>query len=195
MFPQSFPGNPTPILGQTGDTTYQVPVIDPITHALITINYEHHELHEGDSFTSSHAVELTNGQAFDFLIVTPDTTKWAHFVWEMDCELEMAAVLYEGTTASANGTSIPAFNRNRNASGTATTLTFHTPTVAGGAEGTAIINVHVGTGKTAGGEDRGTHEFILKQNTKYLFRATNATISVNWIRLQFDWYEHTSKSA
>ena len=49
----------------------------------------------------------------------------------------------------------------------------------------------MGSGKAIGGGDRGTHEFILKPATKYLFRVTNSTASDNYMSVILDWYEHT----
>jgi len=39
------------LLCKTGDDTYQVPRIDASTHAITTIEHEHHEIHDGSSLT------------------------------------------------------------------------------------------------------------------------------------------------
>ena len=101
--------------------------------------------------------------------------------------------LYEAVTTSNNGTTLDVFNRDRNSGSTATIIAFHTPTVTG--TGTRIRCWHAGSGRNFGGGDRGSHEFILKQNTKYLFRITNATTNNNFMALKIDWYEHQNKSA
>ena len=43
-----------------------------------------------------------------------------------------------------------------------------------------------------GGEARALHEWVLKQNTKYLLRITSHT-DANVISVSFDWYEHTNE--
>ena len=166
--------------------------LDRATNSFQTITYEHHEIHAGSSFTADYTVELGNGAVIDILVVTPNTTKWAHMVYTVLCELETDMKIYEGATASNNGTGLTEFNRDRNSATAATTTAFHTPTVAGGAEGTLLRTKHFGTGRTAGAEAHDAHEWILKQNTKYLVRITNATTSNNWITIILNWYEHTN---
>ena len=167
--------------------------VDSATNALNTITYEHHEIHAGSSFTANYTVELGNGAVIDILVVTPNTTKWAHMVYSLICELETDFKFYEGPTTTNDGTGLTEFNRDRNSSTAATTVVSHTPTIAGGAEGTLIRQKHFGSGKADGAEGHDVHEFILKQNTKYLFRITNGTASNNWISFILNWYEHTNK--
>lgn len=177
---------------QIVDSAGRVAKIDPATYSLHAISYEHHEIHAGSSFTTSYKVNTGNGGIINLLVVTPDTTKWSHFTYEIDGELETDIILYEGATASNNGTPVAVFNRDRNSLTAATTLVFDTPTVAGGAEGTVLRTWHFGSNRSYGGGDRGTHELILKQNTKYLLRVTNSTANDNFISIKLDWYEHTN---
>jgi hypothetical protein len=46
---------------------------------------------------------------------------------------------------------------------------------------------------SVGGETRGTQEWDLKQNTDYVFIATNQSGNTNESSLIVDWYEHTDK--
>jgi len=183
------------------DARQQIPVTpqhikisrDSTTGATTTIDYAHHELHASSSFTADYTVELANGATIDILVITPNTTKWAHMEYILMVELETEMKIYEGPTTTNDGTGLTEFNRDRNSSTAATTVVSHTPTIAGGSEGTLIRTKHIGAGKTAGGESRDLSEFILKQNTKYLYRITNATSSVNWITFILSWYEHTNR--
>jgi hypothetical protein len=183
------------ITGKTSDTTYQNPRLDPSTHTMQTIDYAHHEIHSGSNFYTKGWLDLTNGQVFNFLIVTPDTTKWAHMLVSFASELESNITVYEGATASNNGTAVAAFNRDRNNLTASTTLVYHTPTVAGGAEGTIIATYKIGSSRAIGGEARSEAELILKQNTKYLVRITNDTANNNWFGYLANWYEHINKTA
>ena len=167
-------------------------ILDSATFAVNTIEYEHHEIHSGSSFTSSYQREVASGANLDILIVTPSGSKWAHFAYEIDVEAETQVYLYEAPTATAAANPIVAYNRDRNSTKAATVVITHTPT--GITPGTTIIrSYHLGSGKTFGGGARGNHEFILKAGTKYLFRLTNLTVSDNWMSVIFDWYEHTNK--
>lgn len=165
--------------------------VDSATGALNVIDYAHHEIHGGSSFTADYTVELGNGATIDILVITPNTTKWAHMEYNLLCELETELKIYEGVTTSNDGTGLTEFNRNRNSATAATTVVSHTPTVTN--TGTLIRTKHFGTGKTSGGEAREIGEFILKQNTKYLYRITNATTSNNYISFILNWYEHTNR--
>ncbi len=165
--------------------------IDSVTNALIIIDYEHHEIHAGSSFTVIESTELGNGATFDVLIQTPDTTKWAHLVWEIEHELETQFQFYSDTVYTDNGTAINAFNRDANSSKVSTTLVYHTPTIGG--VGNLTATIVSGSGKKSGGGDRLANEFILKQDCAYLIRITNLTANNNWQTVKLNWYEHTSK--
>ena len=178
------------------DAAHPLPVIDAqtlldtISGAPITIPFEHHEIHEGDAFTASYAADLTNGQVFDILIVTPDSADLAHFVWAVDFELEGHVSIYEAPTATQAANPIVAYNRNRNGTpAAATVVVTHSPTAV--TVGTTLIrDAHAGAGKILSGSRADGREFILKANTKYLMRITNATANPNWISVWLDWYEH-----
>ncbi len=164
--------------------------VDVATGVFVTIEYEHYQIHEGNTFTVLEVTDLGNGAERDILIVSPKTTEWAHLVWEIEHELETLIQFYRDTTYTAAGTGIVAFNRDGNSTHTATTLVYHTPTITN--VGTLVGTIQQGDGKKAGGSDRLSNEFILKQNTAYLIRITNLTVNNNLIFLKLNWYEHTN---
>ncbi len=166
-------------------------VMDVVSGKLIAIEYEHNQIHDGNMFTILEVTDLTNGAVHDLLVITPDTPKWAHLVWEIEHELETSIKFYRDTTYSAIGTEVTSFNRNGNSGNTATTKVYHTPTVTD--VGTLIATIQQGDGKKAGGADRLSNEFTLKQNTVYLVRITNLTASNNLIAVKFNWYERISQ--
>ena len=173
--------------GETDDVR-----MDASTNSLQTISYEHHEIHSGSSFTTSYIADIANGANLDLLVVTPDSTAYAHLVYEVDVEKETQLMIYEAVTATA-GDAVVAYNRNRVGTPDAATVVV-TSTPTGITEGTTILRSrHMGSGKTIGGGDRGTHEFVLKPNTKYLFRLTNSTTSDNYMSVTLNWYEHIDK--
>ncbi len=87
--------------------------IDASTETLQTIDYAHHEIHSGSSFTASYQIEAANAANMDILMVTPDTTKEIHFIYEIDVEGEAQLYIYETPTATAAANPIVAYNRNR----------------------------------------------------------------------------------
>jgi len=135
--------------------------VDTTTSVRTFIDFAHHEIHEGDAFTASYRADVGNGANLDLLIVTPNTTKWAHLTYELDVGAETDMLIYEAPTATA-GDAVVAYNRDRNSATTATVTVTSTPT--GITTGTTIIRAyHLGTGKSFGGGARDVHEFILKQ--------------------------------
>ena len=167
-------------------------VQDVLSGKLVTIEYEHAQIHEGWMFTVLEITDLTNGAVRDLVVVAPDTTRWTHLVWEIEHELETSIQFYKDTTYSDAGTTITSFNRNGNSANIATTLVYHTPTITD--VGTLVGTIQQGDGKKAGGSDRLSNEFILKRNTSYLVRITNLTASNNLIATKLNWYERISGS-
>ena len=168
--------------------------LDLATGAVNTIEYEHHEVHAGSSFTYSDVHSLAKNGVIEHLLVTPDTTKWSHMIIEVGSTGgKVKFEVFEGTNTSDNGDIEPMFNRNRNSNKEPTTILYETPTVIN--VGTRINQAIYGIKdkKSAGGGDRGTNEWMLKQNTKYLIRVTELNVAVTDINLEFDWYEHTNK--
>lgn len=182
------------IKGKTGDTTSQVPRIDAATHTLQIIDYAHHEVHSGSSYYFHDVLALGNGASQDYVITTPNTTKWAHFGIEINFN-DAAGItqLYEATDKV--GTALQTvFNRDRNSANTAG-VTVHKGQSGGTTDGTLILWKRAGIGKTTGGTLGTAEERILKQNTKYILRVTNTATTTNNTNIIFRWYEHTNKSA
>lgn len=169
--------------------------IDPSTSSLQTVDYAHHEVHAGSHFTFiATDGDLDAAAVLDFIITTPNTTKWAHMLLHAYGALHTKAYLYETTTHGTDAAQT-AYNNNRN-SATTPTVTIHTSDDAG-ADGTLIASTEFGidTGNGSnrvfgGGESRGEGEWILKQNTKYLVRIESQTDN-NVVALTIAWYEHT----
>ena len=180
---------------------------DRSTHGLIVVDYPHHEVHGGSSFTASGTVDLGNGGTINIHVKTPNSTKYPHATFSITNELEAAINLYEGFAPSGTadggtpGVAASVWNRNRNSSTANTTLVYSGATVgtAGTASaGTLIWAYHHGGGSGAGrfgGEDRGISEWVLKANTQYLLQIINATTSANYTAWEVDWYEHTNKES
>ena len=169
--------------------------VDGVTTAIKFIDYIHHEIHDGSFFEYINAQDLTNGQTISFVVVTSDTTKWAHFGFTVEAELEFDLQMFEGATPANNGTLVsnPAVvNANRNISDVHTTLIYGGPTLGGGSKGTLIRRFHGGSGKKVGGVAGTSEEIVLKQNTKYWFDLTNISTSNNFISWVVGWYEHTN---
>lgn len=164
--------------------------VDNSTLSIQTIDYPHHEIHEGDSFFVAEVTDLGNGASRTLVIITPNTTKWSHFELGVNSEAEVSVTLTESVTVSG-GTAITPVNRNRNSANTAGMIVKHTPDSASG--GTDLITQQFGSGRGIGGESRDIAEIILKQNTTYTVVCTNKTTGNNLVNITLNWYEHAEK--
>jgi len=168
---------------------------DLSTRAQVTIDYGHHEVHNGELFYITDTASLNDGNSRELLFETSDTDEWVHFTFETTGSYETSVYLYE-TTTKTTGTAMTELNHNRNSANAATMVVTHTPGGAG--DGTLIFTAYFGadSGPAAMGGIRGNTrpeaEIVLKQNTKYLLRVTSGTNS-NAITTIAAWYEHADK--
>ena len=172
--------------------------MDDNTKALTTIDHAHHEVHEGSHFTFSAFSTIGDADTMMYLIVTPNTTKWAHMIVDVTGALDTKTELFETCTHVA-GAFQSDYNNDRNSSDTSM-VNIRAVTQDGvTADGTKIFGSHfgidagVGAGRvTGGGSDRSEAEWILKQNTSYLVAVISAT-AANIVSLKLSWYEHTNE--
>ena len=97
------------------DSLARVVRADASTHALNTIGYEHHEIHGARHFYISGYAELGVGGTLFVQLVTPNTGRWGHFVWELGSSGILTATLDEDATGGMAGglrSTIHANNRN-----------------------------------------------------------------------------------
>ena len=169
---------------------------DASTNAITTIEYEHHEIHGGSAYYVIYSALRADTEFIEVRIQTPDTTKWAHMVINVDFALAGTAELWTPTTKThASANAIAPLNRNFNSTNTSGLTICHTP---GGAQaGTANLIQYVGATASGGRVSEGggadsRHEFILDQNQSYLIKATSRADG-NAVSIILDWYEHTAK--
>ena len=175
------------------DTKAGQPRLDSSTHARTSIDYSHHEIHDGWHFMYTDSVELGVGGVQNYLITVPNTTRWPHMLFSLDGSAITQFELYEG--ADRVGSTLQTVgNSNRNSLNAAGT-TIHKGYAGGATDGT-LIHIYKGvsaTNQSRGPADaRGEGEIILKQNTKYILRVTSFT-AANLTNVQLSWYEHTDK--
>jgi hypothetical protein len=168
--------------------------LDRITRALNVIDYAHHEIHAGSHFLYTDAITLGAAATQDYLITVPDTTKWPHIIFILDGSAITQFDLYEDT--DKNGTTLQTVgNSNRNSANVAG-VTVHKGTEGGSTDGTLIHTYKGGSATNQARGNAGTRndeELILKQNTKYILRATSGTAG-NLVNVNLSWYEHTNKA-
>lgn len=159
---------------------------------LATVDIVHERVHDGEMFVASVRFEdVANGGSFAMLIRTGG--KDVHMAIALQAGGEAFFDVYEGTSPTANGTQLTAFNAFRRHTNTALTTVYHTPTVGGGNEGTAIFRGFApgGSGPNAGGGSiRRNTEWIFKPATVYYILITNDSGQTHDYGLAVEFYEH-----
>lgn len=183
-----------------GANSLVMPVaMDKSTHALETVSYAHHEIHDGSDYFIEDVVDLSAGDYFDVQITTPDNTAWAHVNFRLEAESETEWYLYEDVAISTAGTTKTPRNSNRNSTNTsgltvavisnASESDANDDTDVAGA--TALMHGIIGAGSQTKGNNDHDHEIIFKQNEDYSIRVI-ATAS-GYVDYSLNWYEHTDK--
>ena len=121
--------------GQFGD----FPVYDGITNGIKTIEYAHHEVHDGDAFWCEVAATLGNGEVATIGFVTPNTTEWAHLLLRVDLTAAATFDILEDVTSFDGGAAYTAKNFNRNSTNTSSM------TITNGYTGSDLITPTGGT--------------------------------------------------
>ena len=186
--------NSTPVLGNKA-TLRQ----DNNTWALVEIDFEHHKLHEDSHFTySQYDMDFDIADTIEILIVTPNTTKWVHMIFDVEAALNTVIGVYENTVGAGHTASSTLVDYNNNRNSTDTSMVILGISNDDAADGTNIFptgfGIASGTGVNkiaGGGESRGAQEWVLKQNSKYLLRVHSLTDNSS-VAIKLVWYEHVS---
>ena len=199
-FDPVFNTNPLPVI-QT-DSAGRKAELDNLFKIPITIDVQHHEIHEGDSFSSTHNATLANGGTISLSFKTPNTAKQPHLTFLGRSSGEANVCLNEGVAAtSGTGNSHPVYNRKRDSTNDTDLLEdtagggFVAGSIAEGATvagGTCIYEEHFGAGQTRGGATAGRNEFLLAPDTEYEIVLTSEA-AANDCEVILDWYEHTGE--
>jgi len=187
------------IVGKTDDRHYQTIRIDPTTHALQIIDYEHAEIHSGSSYDYSSFADQTINHVWDIQVVTSSSKTIAHFTFGLEFENETEWYFYEDVVIGTSGTPVTPVNHLRSSDKTSLlTIGTITNTTIGNAESdttaaaaTALVSGMTGSGKKAGGGGASRQEWLLKPSTNYCFRFV--ATAAGWVSWHLDWYEHTPR--
>lgn len=172
---------------------------DVISNLPVVVDYDHHQLHEGETFRWSYAnlVGLNSGSAEYFVFTVPNITIPAgnsavglcpHFRFEFVADSYSQVLLYEGpTVTAATGSARTPVSMERNGTYTPKLTILELPTVT--VDGTMLWQGVIFTSKTsAGGTTSSANEFVLKNNTKYAVKVASLTNGLKYL-VRFVWYE------
>lgn len=189
------------------NTTFSGLHTDASTNKLVTVEYSHHELHDGSSFTCHYNQEVTDTNDRSIVAFTTPADKEIHMVVHVSSTAASDFFILEGATCTAaSGTDLTIFNKDRNSTktslltsmdGTAGAASYYTLTTDTGCSGgTELYHEYIGAGRVgsaAAGSSRGTEEWILKKNTVYDIELKALDANTNRQHLELVWYEHQNK--
>ena len=182
------------------ESTGRVAKLDDATDAIMTVGYEHHEIHSGSHYFVVGYQDLSINNVLQFTWQMPNTTKWTHWSWSISTESETLWQVYEGATINnALANAITPLNSNRNSANTSgTTMRYEVHSNLAGADTDVTISAGdlmesgiSGAGRDAGNAKR-NNEIVLKQNELYVLRAT--ATAAGFVNFNMQWYEHTDAS-
>ena len=172
--------------------------LDSSTAAVTTIDYAHHEIHSGSHYYIQGYLTLAEEEGggegtYYVKLVTPNTTKWSHFLFDIKSTAICTTTLDEGATGGMTGGSdVTPINNNRNSDKTSGMVLTSGVTVAD-SYAKRLENDKWGANgfkETIGGGSSRSDELILKQNTTYL-RTFISGAAGNIVQFKASWYEHT----
>jgi hypothetical protein len=170
-------------------------VISPHSHGLVTIDFPHERMHDGDAFICSYkspnGADIADDSAILLALITGNIH--AHTIFSIASGGDAELFFHEDATFSNNGTVLPLINKRRDSANNPLAHAYITPTVS--ANGLQIFNTlnHGGTGpaQSSGSSTDHTSEWILKKNTNYLFRFFNRAGSAQPMCISVEFYEHS----
>ena len=167
-------------------------IVDDTSGSLVAIDYAHYEIHRGDSFSVADTVACDTTTA-KWQITTQSGPLLAHMVFDLSATGEALYVFTEGSDRT-DGTALVEVNRNRSVSSvTATAIITRTPTGGETDGATTLFSTRSGITNIASknlesGTVRGTSEWVLRPQTKYVVSIT--TYAASYVTFTVNWYEH-----
>ena len=186
------------------DDATRVARIDPSTNSLQVIEYEHHEVHDGNMFRVGYNVDsVDDNGTMSICFKTPTGTNETHMLIQVRSDKEVQYGLFEGATwITSTGTAVVPYDQNR--------VTANTSVCLGDASGSFVAGVmnanpdgltggtnvhpdHMGSAQKSGGDTRGD-EIVLANNTQYAVMVT-AEAAASDVTINLLYYHHTPITA
>lgn len=190
------PSTPTAAWGTKG-VRVLIGQTDVISNIPVVLEYDHHQLHEGEMFRwSTYVSSLASGNNKDVQLVVPSIVipagisaveRTPHFRFNVVATDLAQAFFYELPTISVAGTPRTPIAMERNGTYSPGLQIKEDPTVT--SVGTLLWQgLLAGSKQSAGDIASADNEFVLKNNTAYLFRVTSGAAG-NKVLVRFVWYE------
>ena len=168
-------------------------IFDDLTKKIIIIDYEHHEIHEGNNYFHVDYISIPATTKQYVILKTGD--KKLHFVFSISSDLAgFHFKTYEKVTSNEDGTlKANILNNNRNSTNITTATLRYNPTGVSLVGATLLRDNILGSGgnpsSRIGGSANRSNEIIMKPNTKYALEIENLSSNTNIFNIGMSWYE------
>lgn len=157
---------------------------DPISNIPVVMDFEHHQVHEGETYRaqSTHAALGTTTVKFS---ITVPAGKYPHMIVACDVYNGAAKVLLYAEATATGGTAVTAYNRERNS------LNIPGTTIKAGVtstDGSLIETFYVAAGIRTSGVGRSVSEWVLKAGATYRVDVTGLVANTEAV-VGFNFYE------
>lgn len=164
--------------------------VDPESHSVMMIEWEHARIHAGKGFTNTNRFTLNNNATAYHLLVNPAGNE-PHIRTLLVSVTGAPVELYwlESPITTANGTATVSANNNRGSLITPQLQLYSGPTVT--SEGQFLgFDIMTGSKSVGGaGTENAQREWILKPATNYLIKLVNTGAGNIVYGLKVFWYE------
>jgi hypothetical protein len=161
--------------------------VDKYNDALTVQSEVHTKIHSGAFFTATHYDGAVSDAASVNILIVPSGICHARFIVSVggDCEV----YLYEGTTTSSAGTTVPSYDRNRVSKNAASAAITHSPTITNDRFLRMTVFMPGGTKKSSSGSGSSFEEWVLDDAVPFLLRVTNVSGAASPVGVEIDFYE------
>ena len=164
---------------------------DALDRWFVTMSGQHHEIHEGNSYTYPFVdLDVDIAAPKYILFRTPDDTEEQHLTISVSADGVAEAELFENPTVDVVGSEKIPINRNRRSTNTSNVLLYEDPTIS--LDNVLLAHMDfggAGVGQTKLTGDASTRdEFILQRNEDYVIKVTMAADDTH-VNITPDWYE------
>ena len=177
----------------TGEGDPREVYIDSFTHILPGMSSEHHHCHHGDHWFIKTYMDIDKSVTpTSFMMFnTPPLPVRVHAKASLATDGEFTIKIYKDAIISDTGVPIVAQNNDQNITTPPALIPSAAPTVTD--VGSLIWAGKVGISKTAGVSQNLNYEIMAKSDSNYLYEIIKEDAGVNWLDVDFWWYEEASK--
>jgi hypothetical protein len=184
--------------------------VDSYSSSFVTIDFEHHEVHEGNAYVGFFSNTVTNIDEQSVIAFrTPATGPLINLLVSASATAIATLTLNENTSIDEDeGTQVAGVNRNRGSSNTSLIRSIQSTETVGSyttfneaqaasaniTETTVLYSEQFGSSgapQSRSGVSRAFGEFLLAQNQEYAIILNADDNNDNLHRLIVTWYEHT----